>query len=144
MPVGDIIIREGDVKLIVDGWTRLARDMERAGADANDMRTLIHDLGMIVVRKARGLAPIASGATRNSLRAGRGKTKAVVRAGGKAIPYAPVVHYGAKQGWKRSNGRLLNIKQNHWMLKALTATQPDVYRRLVTGIEDILQKNNLI
>lgn len=144
MSYGDITIREGDVKLVVQDWGKLARKLDKAGADAGDMRQLMHELGMIVVRAARPLAPAKSRATRNSLRSGRRKTKAVVIAGGSPAPYAPVVHYGAAPGWKRSNGRPLNIKKNHWLLKAFKGTQPAVYNRLVTGLDEILKKNDLI
>lgn len=78
------------------GLSKMSRALKKAGQDSENMRDLMHKLGMIVVEEARTLVPVASGRIRDSIRAGRGATKAVVRAGYKNMPYAPVIHYGGE------------------------------------------------
>ncbi|XCB29640.1 hypothetical protein RQN30_10715 [Arcanobacterium hippocoleae] len=142
---GDFTVRAGDVRLQVRGLTRTLQAMDKAGADAQEMRKLMHELGMIVVRKAKAIAP--RGENRKllkTIRAGRGKTKAVVRAGSRAVPYAGITHYGTPPGYHRpANRRPLPIKANEYLVKALQSTQDEVYTKLIQGISDILDKNGL-
>lgn len=96
------------------------------------MKELMHDLGMIVVKAAN--PPSRSGRLRETLRAGRGKTKAVVRAGGARAPYAGVIHYG----WPAHN-----IGRQPFLLDALNAERGDILQTLEQGLEEILKKNDL-
>src|SRR5690606_32966995 len=84
--------RNGGTRVRIDGLNRVVRKLNAAGADAEDMRDLMHDLGNIVIAGAN--EPIDSGRLSADIRSGRGKTKAVVRAGGARVPYAGVIHYG--------------------------------------------------
>lgn len=93
---------------------------------------LMHDVGMVVVRAAQ--PPVKTGKTRDTLRAGKGKTKAVVRAGGARAPYVGVTHYGTPGG---------EILPNPWLLEALQDTRPQVLSTLEAGIDQILVKNHL-
>jgi hypothetical protein len=97
------------------------------------MRQLIHTVGMVVVRAAS--APVRSGKLEGTIRAGRGKTKAVVRAGGARAPYAGVIHYG----WPARG-----IAAQPFLVDALQAQRNNVLSTLDTGIEEILRKNNLL
>ena len=108
----DISLSEGGVSLRVTGLNRALRALASAGA-----RT-----------------PVRTGALRASIRAGRGKTKAVVRAGYKHIPYGPVIHYG----WPARR-----IPARPFLAEAVRARQGDVVRQLADGIQTILDKNNL-
>lgn len=124
---------QGDVRVRIEGLGKTLRQLSKAGADANDMKALMHEIGMIVVRAAN--PPV--GPTRRlkgSMRAGRGKTKAVVRAGGARIPYAGVVHYG----WPARN-----IKAQPFYQTALAQQNGAVFARLERGIDQILRDNDL-
>ncbi|MGV4377722.1 HK97 gp10 family phage protein [Trueperella pyogenes] len=143
MPSGDLVITEGPVRLRVTGWAKLARSLEAAGADAQDMRRLMHELGKIVVKDAKRRVPTDSQALRKTLRAGRGKTKAVVRAGSRAVPYASIQHYGTPPGFTTTTGRRMPLPVTEYLTKALQATQGDVYRHLLDGISKILDRNDL-
>ena len=124
---------DGDVRIRITGLRESIRAVEQAGADAADMKDLMHAIGMTVVRHA-GPPVGPSGDTAKSLRAGRGKTKAVVRAGGARVPYPPVIHYG----WPARN-----IAPNPWLSTALQATRSRVLTQLDEGLGDLLRKNNL-
>lgn len=128
----DFEIVQGDVRMRVEGLSKTLRAMAKAGADAESMQDLMHTLGMIVVSAAN--PPVTSGALAATLRAGRGKTKAVVRAGGARAPYAGVIHYG----WPARN-----ISPRPFLTEALAATRSQVLNALDGGLADLLAKNNL-
>lgn len=125
-------IGSGAGRVNVKGLTKTVRALERAGADAQDMKSLMHEIGNIVVRAAQ--PPQVSGVLAGTIRAGKGKTKAVVRAGGARAPYAGVIHYG----WPARN-----IAPQPFLTNALQAERTAVFNALDDGIADILRKNDL-
>lgn len=121
----------------VHGLNKAIRALEKAGADSEDMRELMHEIGEVTARRARQLVPVGkTGRLRASIRAGRSKTKAVVRAGyeRKSMPYAGVVHYG----WPARD-----ILPDLFMVQALDQTRDECIARLEGGIGEILERNNL-
>jgi hypothetical protein len=124
--------RDGGVRVRVTGLGVVTRKLARAGARSEDMRSLMHHLGTIVIDGAA--APVRTGATRSTLRAGRGKTKAVVRAGGARAPGAGVTHYG----WPARN-----IGAPPFLTDALQARHAAVYAALERGIDQLLIDNQL-
>ncbi len=128
----DFEVVSGDMRLRVEGLGRTLRSMSKAGADAEDMKDLMHSIGEVVVRAAQ--PPTLSGALARTIRAGRGKTKAVVRAGGARAPYAGVIHYG----WPARN-----IEPHPFLTDAIKQTRSQLLHHLDEGLGDILRKNNL-
>ncbi|APF33385.1 hypothetical protein [Microbacterium paludicola] len=122
----------GDNKVRIEGLGKTVRALQKAGADAEDMRDLMHALGSIVVDAAS--PPVVSGKLAGTIRAGRGKTKAVVRAGGAKAKYAGVAHYG----WPAKNK-----PANPFLTSALQANQGRIFSALDAGLADILKKNDL-
>lgn len=116
------------------GLGSASRALAKAGDYSEDQRELMHKIGMIVVAEAKTLVPVKRGYTRDSIRAGRGKTKAVVRAGGRWVKYAPVVHYG----WAEQD-----IEPQPYMLQALVAKREEVVRAYEEGFEQLLFKAGL-
>ena len=123
----------GPARIQIKGLGRTMRKLSKAGADAEDMKTLMHSIGMLVVNAAA--PPVKTGRLAATLRAGRGKTKAVVRAGGARAPYAGVVHYG----WPARN-----IKAQPFFVTALQSKRGEAFKMLDQGINDILRDNDLI
>jgi hypothetical protein len=120
------------VQVKVEGIAELNRAIRKTGADASDMKDLMYDIGMLVIRAAT--PPVKSGKLSGSMRAGKGKTKAIIRAGGARVPYAPIVHYGnPKRG----------IGPQPFLLQALQNNREQVVRTINDGIEDILKRNYL-
>jgi hypothetical protein len=128
----DFEVVNGPSRIRVTGLRRTVRALEQSGADAQDMRDLMHALGSIVVDAAN--PPAVSGALAGTIRAGRGKTKAVVRAGGARVPYAGVIHYG----WPAHD-----ISPQPFLSEALQAERSDVFSALEEGLEAITRRNNL-
>lgn len=116
----------------IKGLGRAMRALERAGADAQNMRDLMHQLGMLVVTAAR--PPVKTGRLADSLRAGRGKTKAVVRAGGRRAPHAGIQEYGDPHR---------GIPATFYIRNALQAQRPNILTQLDAGIDSILRDNDL-
>lgn len=117
----------------IEGLNKVIRSMSKAGADAQDMKDLMHEIGMLVVSAAH--PPALSGTLAGTIRAGRGKTKAVVRMGGARAPYAGVIEYG----WAARN-----ISKAGTLEAALTSQQGAAVAKLDDGIGAILRKNDLI
>lgn len=119
--------------VLITGIRELNAKLNAAGADLNQMNDLMHSLGMIVIAHAR--VPSKSHELAGTLRAGRGRTKAVVRAGyAKRGGYAGVVHYGDPHR---------GHKPQPFLTDALKRSQEKVITALTTGVDDILKTNNL-
>lgn len=117
----------------IDGLRELNARLRAAGDDSQDMPDLMHRIGNIVIAGSR--PPRKSGEIAATQRAGRGRTKAVVRAGYKKRGgHAGVVHYGDPH-----NGR----RAQPWLVIALRRVQLQVVTEVSTGIDHILRKNNL-
>ncbi len=127
-------IRQGTTRLRVVGLRTSLRQLERAGASAADMRDAMHRIGALVARAAAPRAPRVSGALAGTIRPGRGKTKAVVRAGGARVPYAGVRHYG----WPARN-----IAPAPFLLDALTSSRTAVVRQLDRELGQLLERHDL-
>jgi hypothetical protein len=120
--------------IYVEGLREVLKKLRDAGDDLEDMRDLNHRLGNIVIANAR--VPRKSGELGATLRAGRGKTKAVVRAGyARRGAHAGVVHYGNPHRGTRAQPFLTD---------ALKRVQPLIMAELTKGIDLILRKNDLI
>ncbi|NQW90281.1 HK97 gp10 family phage protein [Curtobacterium sp. VKM Ac-2861] len=122
------------VRVRVDGLNKAVRALRKSGADMQDMSELMHAIGTTVVLAARPRAPHLSGAVSRSIRAGRGKTKAVIRAGSARVPYAGVQHYG----WPAHG-----IAAHPFLTDALRQEAADIYDQLDRGLMAILAKNGL-
>lgn len=122
------------VTLKTEGLARASRALAKAGDYAEDQRDLMHSIGQLVVNEAKTLAPVRSGAMRDAIRAGRGKTKAVIRAGFRRVPYAPVIHYG----WADHN-----IEPQPYMLQALANKRDEAFRMYENGMQQLLFKAGL-
>lgn len=119
----------------IEGLNELLKKMRAAEADFSDLRDLNQRVGNIVISNAK--PPRKSGQVTGTLRAGRGKGKAVVRAGyAKRGAYAGVLHYGDPH---KSHFR----RAHPFLTDALKASQGQVITEYSTGIDQILSKNNL-
>lgn len=130
--MSDFQVTNGPVSFRVKGLRKTVRALEKAGADATDMRNLMHEIGMVVVRDVN--APVLTGTLDSTIRAGRGKTKAVVRAGGRKAPYAGVQEYG---------NPYTDLPAQRYLNDALDSNRTEVFDTLDDGIRDILHKNDL-
>lgn len=131
------------MRVRVRGLDEALKAIRRAGEGSEDMRELMHQIGTVVVGTARTLAPVGSGRLRDSLRAGRGKTKAVVRAGGARVPYGGVRHYGSPPGKTDRLGRQINADPTLFLVRAIDTNRQRVGSMVEQGIADLLRKHAL-
>jgi hypothetical protein len=82
----------GTVK--VDGLKPLRRNLRRLGNDLSDLKDANQQAASIVASAGAGRAPKRSGNLAGSVRGNRAVGRAIVRAGGAAVPYAGPVHWG--------------------------------------------------
>lgn len=122
------------VTLKTQGLAKASRALARAGDYSEDQRDLMHRIGQLVVDEAKTLVPVRSGALRDAIRAGRGKTKAVVRAGFRRVPYGPVIHYG----WEDHN-----IEPQPYMLQALANKRAEAFVMYQDGMRKLLYEAGL-
>lgn len=130
--MADVEWSSGDLTLRVEGLSKALRAMEAAGTASESMKDLMHSIGMLVVNATT--APRVTGTLAGTVRAGRGKTKAVVRAGGAKAPYAGVVHYG----WPDRD-----IAAQPYLVSAYLSQRGAVYQTLTEGIASLLHKADL-
>ncbi|AYD86257.1 hypothetical protein JTF60_gp10 [Microbacterium phage Efeko] len=117
----------------IEGLRELNAKLRAAGDESADLPDLMFRLGSIVIGAAR--VPAKSGELAGTLRAGRGRTKAVVRAGyAKRGGHAGVVHYGNPHTGSRSQPFLVD---------ALRRSQSQLVSELQTGIDQLLRKHKL-
>lgn len=127
-------LTETVTRVRVEGLKETIRALEQAGTATADMKDLMHEIGLIVTRSAATRVPVKSGRLRRSLRAGRGKTKAVARAGSARLPYAPIIHYG----WPARS-----IPARPFLADAVARNQRQIIDALISGLGDIIDDMNL-
>lgn len=123
----------GDIRYTAKGLAELSKALRGSAEGAADMRELMHEVGNIVVRDIK--PPRLSGKLATTARAGRGKTKAVIRVGGPKAPYAPVVHYG---------NHYRGISRDMFVVQALERKQGEAVRAIDNGVAELLAKHRLL
>lgn len=125
----------GDNRLRITGLRDTLRALENAGAESDDLKELMTTVAGLVAAAGRPLARHQSGAMANSIRPGTTKSKAIVRAGSAAVPYAGVQHYG----WPAHN-----ISPNPFLTDAIAKTTPQILANFDDGLTELLKRHQLI
>jgi hypothetical protein len=118
----------------VEGLNETIRALEKAGIGVNDLKDVMHKISAEGAKLARGFAPVLTGRLRRSIRAGRSKQRAVVRAGGAKVKYAAPINYG----W-----RARGISPSEYMQRADIELKPRVVALLEEGLTEIIEKEGL-
>lgn len=133
------------MRVQVRGLDSTLKAIRQAGQGGEDMRELMTSIGSLVAGTARTLAPQGtSGRLAASIRHGRGRTKAVVRAGGARVPYGGVRHYGTPAGWRDRLGRPRALSPAMFLVAAIDQNRPKVASMVEQGIRDLLRKHALV
>lgn len=114
----------------ITGLRSTLRDLERMGVEAEELRGLMESVANLVADAARPRARRLSGAMAGSIRPGRVKTRAVIRAGRASLPYVGPQHYG----WAARN-----ITPNPFLTDALTTRQGAVLAELDAGLARLIE-----
>jgi HK97 gp10 family phage protein len=118
----------------VKGLRSSIKALQAIGVDAKDIKSAGNEAGEIVAREARTLAPVRSGALRNTIRTSKALNKVTVSAGNNGrVPYANPIHWG----WFKRN-----IKPQPFFVKALGITRDEVYQNYYRSIDRLIQTNS--
>lgn len=109
----------------VVGARELRAAMRRAGHDLADLKDVNADVAQLASRQARTDAPRLTGRLAGTVRPGATQSAAILRAGGRSVPYAAVIHWG----WPARH-----IAPHPFLVQAAEETEPSwlaLYRRAV-------------
>lgn len=114
----------------VEGAAQLRRTLKDASGDLIKGMTVTHrEVSSLVVAQARPGAPRRSGALAASLRPAGTQTKAVVRAGSNAVPYAGPIHWG----WAARN-----IPANPFVVRVVDTSEQAITDTYLERVDEIL------
>jgi HK97 gp10 family phage protein len=118
----------------VKGYKQAIKALQAIGVPAAEIKAAGSDAGELVANQARALAPVRTGALRNSIRVSKALNRVSVSAGNnRSIPYANPIHWG----WFRRN-----IKPQPFFIKALGITRDEVYRNYYRSLDRLIQQNS--
>ncbi len=120
-----------NARVQVTGAKELRKALKKMGADVKDLTAINRAAAETVADEARSRAPVLTGALRKSVRAGAGKASGYVKAGGRAIPYAGVIHFG----WPRHG-----ISPQPFIYDALDARKDEVVHAYEKRIGDLVER----
>lgn len=121
----------GAVKVV--GLAALQGHLVQLGAEI-DALDVMKDLAEQGARLASSFAPRRSGRLAASVRGGRARNSATVRAGSVAVPYAGVINYG----WRKRN-----IQPAYFMERASGVLRPRIPTRLEIAINRLIAAKGL-
>lgn len=126
MPVGGVRI---------EGLNKKVRDLQALGLEVDDLKDAFSTIADEAAEVVTSYVPVGeTGALADTVRGNRAKSKAVVRAGKAAVPYAGPINYG----WPARG-----IEAAEYMQKGDQEMQPVAVRRLEEEIEHQIRKRDL-
>ena len=140
------------------GLRELNAALKRLGVDDAEIKTAMNEAGMIVVREAWRLMPVASGKMARTLKANKSKTLLKVSVGNNTtVPYAYTFHavaLGQSKGgftyvvnrhtrkgtYVKSYARKAYIPNKPFLFLAFERKQADLLNAYASAIDGLLQK----
>lgn len=114
----------------VEGAAQLRRTLKDASGDlVKGLAGTHREVSSLVVAQARPGAPHRTGRLAASLRPGGTQTKAIVRAGSAAVPYAGPIHWG----WAARN-----ITANPFVVRVVDNSEEAIKATYLTRVDEIL------
>jgi len=118
----------------VKGYKQAIKALQAIGVPAAEIKAAGSAAGELVANQARALAPVRSGALRNSIRVSRALNRVSVSAGNnRSVPYANPIHWG----WFKRN-----IKPQPFFIKALGITRDEVYQNYYRSLDRLIASNS--
>lgn len=115
----------------VDGIEQVLSNLKKLGVEANDLKAINFEAGVIIARKVR--PPVDSGDMATTLKVAKAVRSAKVTIGQKSKGwYSTFIEYGTKK-----------IPANPFLLEAKNASLQEIYTHYDEGIEKLIKKHNL-
>jgi HK97 gp10 family phage protein len=116
----------------VKGLTAITKALRNVGVPNKEITDAAKRSADRVVNEAKTLAPVRSGALRDSIRiAARATGRVSISAGKASVPYANPIHWG----WFKRN-----IKPQPFFIKAIGLTRDDVYQDYLKELENLIKR----
>ena len=118
----------------VTGLNQAIRSLRELGVPDAEIKQAGSDAGELVANEARNLAPVRSGALRDSISVSNALRKVTITAGNNrltkgGIPYANPIHWG----WFKRH-----IKPQPFFSRALGYTRDEVYQRYFNSLSKLI------
>jgi hypothetical protein len=118
----------------VAGLKQAIKALQAIGVPAAEIKAAGSEAGELVAGQARALAPVKSGALRNSIRVSKSLNRVSVSAGNnKSVPYANPIHWG----WFKRN-----IRPQPFFVKSLGITRDQVYQNYYRSLDKLIATNS--
>lgn len=137
----------------VDGAAELSRSFRAAGGTVKELSAAYRAVAQMLVPPAQREAPKGDSGRLAASTRGRGqRTRAILTAGSRAVPYAGPIHFGNptrktyaahKSGAKRSTGTLGVIRPNPWLYRTADHRRGEVVDAFNENVGATLRKYGL-
>jgi len=122
----------------LDGLNQLFSALKALGAPVEAIEEANKAAAVPVMRTAKNIAPVRTGALRNTVRIGPAKTNVRIRAGLKRVPYANPIHWG--WFYDKNNFITKNIRPNPFMSRALGYNRDEILMNYVKSMKKLIDK----
>ncbi len=137
----------------IEGAAELSRQFRAAGGAARELSGAYREIARKLVPPAQREAPKGPTGRLAASTKGLGqRTRAVLSAGSRAVPYAGPIHFGnpsvktypaRKSGAKRSSGTLGVIRPNPWLYRTADSRRDEVVDAFETNVGAVLRAHGL-
>lgn len=131
-------LKANEQAITVKGIPELFAALKAIGMPVEAIIEANEAVGMPVMRTAKNIAPVRTGALRGSIRLGKATTNVKIRAGYQRVPYANPIHWG--WFYDKNNFVTKNIKPNPFMARALGYNRDEILAKYVSEMKKLIDK----
>jgi hypothetical protein len=125
----------------VEGLNLINRQLTLLAKDEKGINQANYEAATTLLQTARPMVPVRSGKLAASLKAGKAKRYAEVRAGSARVPYAAPIHFG--WFYDKKNNIRKNIKPNPFFYRALGLVYDDIITKYESDMQNLIKKHQL-
>lgn len=122
----------------VDGLADCFKALKALGTPVEAIIEANEAAGLPVLRTAKNIAPVRSGALRSTIRLTKATTNVKIRAGMKRVPYANPIHWG--WFYDRQSFVYRNIRPNPFMARALGYNRDEILMNYTKAMKKLIDK----
>lgn len=117
----------------VEGLNKTIRALTKLGVEASELKTAMGRITDLAVKDAKALAPVGKTSKLvNSIRGNKAKATAIVRAGTKAVDYAPFNEFGTEK-----------ITAKEFVTRAVTGNRDRAVVEIESELRQIIRRLDL-
>ena len=131
-------LKANEQAITVDGLVQCIKALQSIGTPIEAIREANEAVGGMVVRTAKNIAPVRSGALRGTIKMSKATTNIKIRAGLRKVPYANPIHWG--WFYDKKNFITKNIKPNPFMARALGYNRDEILTKYASEMKKLIDK----